>query len=76
MWMFFIDTCLGFCPSGNDGAAHITYKSERWRRKFAESWKGNRHGAVYGMASWTQQMSELGPIAFARYIQEHGTRYA
>ena len=76
MWFFFIDV-FGDCPAGNDGAVrpHIG-KSEKVRREFAASWKGCRRGRVYGMSVWTQQMCELGPAAFARYIESHGKLYA
>ena len=43
-------------------------ESRRGLLKLAESWLGKRTGRIYLMASWTQQMSELGPRAFEDYI--------
>lgn len=69
MWMFYADN-TGYIPMGNDGQMKVpsNIRNHRQLEKLAASWLGKRRGRVYLMASWTQQMSELGPRAFEEYI--------
>ena len=73
MYLFYADT-LGRIPSGNDGQISLkgSTMSRRAIVKLAENFLRNRAGRVYLMRSWTQQMSELTPIAFEEYIATHG----
>lgn len=69
MYMFYAER-NGWIPMGNDGQLVVpkSIKSRRGLLKLAESWLGKRTGRIYLMASWTQQISELGPRAFEDYI--------
>lgn len=71
MWLFYADS-TGWIPMGNDGAMQVSARSERAVKQLAESWLGKRRGRIYRMREWTQEMCELGPAAFERYIQTHG----
>ena len=73
-WMFFAYTD-GYIPMGSDGQMKVPFSTVRNLKKLeklAESFRGKRAGRVYLMASWTQQMSELGPRAFEEYIARNG----
>lgn len=72
MWMFYADR-LGWIPMGNDGMMKVPARiSNKKLIELAASWMGKRTGRIYLMASWTQQMSELGPRAFEEYIAKNG----
>lgn len=72
MWLFFAYGD-GYIPCGNDGEMKLPARcSQRRIRELAEALRHNRHGRVYLMRSWTQQMSELGPRAFEEYIMRNG----
>ena len=73
-WMFYADV-FGDIPMGNDGQIKVPASTVRNLRKLeqlARSFKGNRRGKIYLMASWTQAMCELGPRAFSEYIARNG----
>ncbi len=73
MYMFYADR-LGYIPMGNDGQLVVpkSIRSRHALQKLATNFLGKRAGRVYLMASWTQQMCELGPCAFEEYIAKHG----
>jgi len=73
MYMFYADN-TGWIPMGNDGQLKVpsSVRSEHKLRELATSFLGGRTGRVYLMASWTQQMCELGPRAFEEYIARNG----
>ena len=73
MWLFYSDT-LGRIPMGSSGEMKVPseVKSRRKLVELANNFLAGRVGRIYLMNSWTQQMSELGPYAFERYIREHG----
>lgn len=73
MYMFF-SYSDGYIPMGNDGQIKVpsSVRSECGLVKLADSFRGNRNGRVYLMTSWTQKMSELGPIRFEEYIMRNG----
>ncbi len=75
MYLFYADV-FGYIPMGSDGQMHTNLRSDRAVRELARNFLHNRRGTVYGMASWTQEMSELPPAAFCRYIITHGKKYA
>ena len=73
-WLFYADP-TGWIPMGNDGQMAISFsKARNLKRleKIAKDWLGTRRGRIYMMATWTQQMSELGPRAFENYIAKYG----
>lgn len=72
-YLFYADT-LGWIPVGSDGQMMVPpgIRSRRAIVKLAESFLGKRAGRVYLMPCWTQDMCELGPIAFEQYIAKHG----
>lgn len=73
-WMFYADRS-GYIPMGKDGQKEVPFRVVRDLGKLerlAAKWLGERHGRIYLMASWTSQMSELGPRAFEEYIMKYG----
>lgn len=73
-WMFYADV-FGDIPMGSDGQMKVPFNTVRNLRKLeqlAHSFKAGRRGKIYLMASWTQQMCELGPRAFSEYITRNG----
>ena len=75
MYLFYADV-FGYIPMGSAGQMHTNLRSDRAIRKLAQDFLHNRRGAVYGMSSWTQKMSEMSPAAFCRYIIANGTKLA
>ena len=76
MWMFFMDV-MGYIPMGNDGQIKVparTANNPKALKGLAKSFEAGRRGTIYTVASWTQEMSELGPAGFERYIVEHGKK--
>ena len=72
MWLFYAEG-TGYIPMGNDGQMKVPARtSARKQKELATRWLGKRHGRVYLMTSWTQQMSEYGPRAFEEYIMRNG----
>lgn len=72
MYMFYADR-LGWIPMGNDGMIKVPSKirSDKKLMELAVNFLGKRTGRIYLMSCWPQQMSELAPYAFERYIEKH-----